>query len=126
MQNSIGKHLSHASLCQSTCRAIYITISAKLIPWLLRYDKIFVSYNTVYAIYFAHRYFCDFGLSGEIRESLISRFSDVFITINRQILKWKCLRGLIREIHENKTTAYSKPTTYKYKQNIWTCFGSIF
>ena len=57
-----------------------------------------------------HRYFRDFGLSGEICESLISQFSDVFITINRHILKWKCSRGLTREIRENKTTA--KITTY--------------
>ena len=41
---------------------------------------------------------------------LNSRFSDVFITINRRVLKWTCSRGLTREIRENKTTA--KITTY--------------
>ena len=37
-------------------------------------------------------------------------FCDVFITINSHILKLKCLRGLTREIRENKTTA--QITTY--------------
>ena len=74
--------------------------------------------------YFAYIYFRGFGLSAEIREGLISRFSDVFIHINRHTLKWKFLRGLTREIRENKTTA--KITTYtvcsyKMKTTIASC-----
>ena len=64
---------------------------------------------TVYAIYFVHRYFRDFGLSGEIRESLFSRFSDVFITINRHIEVEMFARSDSRN-SQNKTT--SKITTY--------------
>ena len=30
-----------------------------------------IQYYTVYAIYFAYRYFCDFGLGGDIRDGLI-------------------------------------------------------
>ena len=41
--------------------------------------------NTVYAIIFTYRYFCGFGLGSEIREGIISQFSDVFITTNGQI-----------------------------------------
>ena len=83
--------------------------------WCVESSRLVVDLNARvvcgrYAIYFVHRYFHDFRLSGEIRESLISRFSDVFITINKHILKLKCSRGLTREIHENKTTA--KISTY--------------
>ena len=47
------------------------------------------------------QYFRGFGLIAEIHEGLILQYSDVFITINRHILKWKCLRGVTREIREN-------------------------
>ena len=53
---------------------------------------------SMYAIYFAYRYFCDFGLGWQIREGLISRF-------NSHVLKLKFSRGLTREIRENKTIA---------------------
>ena len=66
--------------------------------------------HTVYAIIFAYRYFHCFGLGLEICEGLISRFSDIFITINGHRLKWIFLRGLTRDICENETTA--KITTY--------------
>ena len=66
--------------------------------------------HTVYAIIFAYSYFRDFGLGAGIRKGLISWFSDVFITIHRQKLKWKFSRGLTCEIRENKTT--TKITTY--------------
>ena len=33
-----------------------------------------VCMSTVYAIYFVYRYFCDFGLGGEIRDGLILQF----------------------------------------------------
>ena len=56
--------------------------------------------NTVYTIIFAYRYFHGFGPGAEIRKD----FSDVFIIINRFKLKWKFLRGLTCEIHENITT----------------------
>ena len=36
-----------------------------------------------------------------MREGLISRFSDVFISINSHKLKWNFVRGLTREIREN-------------------------
>ena len=71
------------------------------------YTFIWITY-CIRHIFHAQKY--NFGLSGEIRESLISRFSDVFISINRHILKWKCSHGLTRKIRENKTTA--KITTY--------------
>ena len=55
---------------------------------------------TVYAIYFAYRYFHDFGLGGEIRD-----FSDVFITIKLPYMEVKIFVGTDLEIHRNKTTA---------------------
>ena len=62
-------------------------------------------------INFAYRYFCGFGLGAEICEGLISRISDVVITINRHKLKWKSSRGLTREICENNLTT-AKIITY--------------
>ena len=60
--------------------------------------------------------FCNFGLAGEIHDGL---------------LKWKFLRGLTREIHENKPTVkittytvissrvvYSNVTVYKKKNTV--------
>ena len=35
--------------------------------------------HTVFAIYFAYRYFCDFGLGGEICDGLISQFLRCFL-----------------------------------------------
>ena len=35
--------------------------------------------HTVFAIYFAYRYFCDFGLGGEICDGLISQFLWCFL-----------------------------------------------
>ena len=61
--------------------------------------------HTVYAIIFAYRYLRSFELGAEICEGLISRFSNIFITLNRHKLKCKFLQGLTREIHKNKTTA---------------------
>ena len=62
-------------------------------------------------------------VGAEIREGLISQFSDVFITINRHKLKWKS-RGLTREIHENNTTA--KITTYVYSIFMLVFSGQVF
>ena len=67
-------------------------------------------YNYCIAIYFVHIYFHDFGLGWQIREGLISRFCDVFVTINSHVLKLTFSRGLTREIRENKTSV--KITTY--------------
>ena len=89
----------------------------------MKKELLYCQWSTVYAIYFAHSYFHDFGLSGEICESLISWFSDVFITINWHILKWKCSRGLTRE---NKTRenyhVYSK-LHKKWEAKTWLCFN---
>ena len=71
------------------------------------------SYILVYTIIFAYRYFHSFGLhvGGEIREGLISQFSDVFITVNyRHKLKWKLFARSDSRNSRNKTTA--KITTY--------------
>ena len=76
-------------------------------------EMAFISFlHTVYAIHFAHRYFHDFGLSGEIRESLISCFSDVFIT---DILKWTFSYGLTREIRGEKTLKITTYTVFTLK-----------
>ena len=75
---------------------------------------------------FTYRKCHDFGLGAEIHEGVISRFSDVFITINRHQLKWKFLQGLTREILENKTTAkitmYSVVVAIVYNFSIFTSF----
>ena len=62
-------------------------LSSKLIPSLLSPTRV----STVHTIYFAYRYCHDFGLGRGNRDGLISRFCDVFITIDSHILKWKCL-----------------------------------
>ena len=39
-------------------------------------------FNMYYAIYFVYRYFCDFGLGGQIHNGLISRFGGCFHCYN--------------------------------------------
>ena len=63
---------------------------------------IWLNPDTVYTIYFAYRYFRDFGLGGEFVMAYFCDFCDVFITMNSHILKWEYSRRLTLEIHENK------------------------
>ena len=68
---------------------------------------------TVYAIYFAHRYFHDFGLKwGNSARVLISRFSDVFITINRH--PWLLPRGNVSRGLTSLKFAKIKPRRENY------------
>ena len=85
---------NHSGLRAQLSQAIHICVNVhfELIEHNMPTNvEVYILYT--YAIYFAYRYFCDFGLSGEIHN-----FPDVFIAINGHILKWKFLK-----IHENKT-----------------------
>ena len=71
-------------------------------------SNVLVGQITVYAIYFAYRYFCDFGLGGEICDGLISQFLEICDGLISQFL-W-CFHTINSHIYWNKTT--TKITMY--------------